>query len=151
MSINRWTDKEAVVHMYNGILLSHKKECIWVSSNEVNEPRAYYVECISQKEKNKYWIVTHIYERWYWWTCLLGSNEDAHTERFMDTGVWEEGEGGTNGESNWETYTLSCIKWIAHGHLLYDSGNSNRGSFTFLKTGTNWHWQDCFFCGSLCF
>ena len=93
----------------------------------------------------------HIYERWYRWTCVQGSNEDAHTERFMDTGVWEEGEGGTNGESNWETYTLSCVKWIANGHLLYDSANSNRGSFTFLKTGTNWHWQDCFFCGSLCF
>ena len=25
MSINRWMDKEAVVHIYNGILLSHKK------------------------------------------------------------------------------------------------------------------------------
>ena len=24
-----------------GILLSHKKECIWLSSNEVGEPRAY--------------------------------------------------------------------------------------------------------------
>ena len=28
----------------NGILLSHKKERIWVSSNEVDEPRAYYTE-----------------------------------------------------------------------------------------------------------
>ena len=25
MSINRWMDKEDVVHIYNGILLSHKK------------------------------------------------------------------------------------------------------------------------------
>ena len=29
-----WLDKEAVVHIHSGILLSHKKECIWVSSNE---------------------------------------------------------------------------------------------------------------------
>ena len=42
MSINRQMDKEIVVHIYNGILLSYKKECIWVSSNEVDEPRAYY-------------------------------------------------------------------------------------------------------------
>ena len=28
----------------NGILHSHKKECSWVSSNEVDEPRAYYTE-----------------------------------------------------------------------------------------------------------
>ena len=66
---------------------------------------------------------------------MQGSNEDAHTERFMDTGVWEEGEGGTNGESNWETYTLSCVKWIANGHLLYDSANSNRGSLIIQKGG----------------
>ena len=30
-----------VVHIYDGILLSHKKDHIWVSSNEVDEPRAY--------------------------------------------------------------------------------------------------------------
>ena len=56
MSINRWMDKEAVVHIYNGILLSHKKEHIWVSSNEVDEPRAYYTEWVSQREKYKYHI-----------------------------------------------------------------------------------------------
>ena len=43
MSIDRRMDKEAVVHTYNGILLSHKKEHIRVSSN-VDEPRAYYTE-----------------------------------------------------------------------------------------------------------
>ena len=37
-------DKEAVAHLYNGILISHKKKCIWVHSNEVDEPRAYYTE-----------------------------------------------------------------------------------------------------------
>ena len=34
-------DKEVVVYIHNGILLSHKKECLSVSSNEVDEPRAY--------------------------------------------------------------------------------------------------------------
>ena len=54
--------KEAVllIHIHNGILLSHKKECIWVSSNEADEPRAYYSE-VSEKEKDKYSILTHIY------------------------------------------------------------------------------------------
>ena len=32
MSIDRWMDKDAVVYIYNGILLSHKKKCIWVNS-----------------------------------------------------------------------------------------------------------------------
>ena len=36
-------DKKIVVCLHNGILLSYnKKECIWVSSNEVDETRAYY-------------------------------------------------------------------------------------------------------------
>ena len=35
-------DKEVVVHMHKGILLNCKKEHRWVSSNEVDEPRAYY-------------------------------------------------------------------------------------------------------------
>ena len=42
----------------------------------------------------------------------------------------EEGEGGTNGESNMETYTLPYVKQTANGHLLYGSGNSNQGSVT---------------------
>ena len=41
-----------MVHTQNGILLSHKKGCISVSSNKVDEPRAYYAECRkSEKEK----------------------------------------------------------------------------------------------------
>ena len=44
MSIDRKMDKAAVVHIHNGILLSHKKERVCFSSNEVDEPRAYYTE-----------------------------------------------------------------------------------------------------------
>ena len=44
MSIDRWMDKETVVDIHNEILLSHKKEHIWVSSNEVGEPRTYYTK-----------------------------------------------------------------------------------------------------------
>ena len=35
MSINRGIDKEDVVHIYNIILLSHKKEQNWVICREV--------------------------------------------------------------------------------------------------------------------
>ena len=59
----RWVDKEAMVHMHNGILLNHKKEPLWVSANEKDEPGAYYTE-VSQKEKNKYCVLTHKYRIW---------------------------------------------------------------------------------------
>ena len=45
-------DKEGVVHIHNGISLSYKKEHIWVSANEVDEPRAYYTEW-SKSEKER--------------------------------------------------------------------------------------------------
>ena len=61
MSISRWVDKQVVVHIHNGILLSHKKESIWVSSNEVNEP--IIQSGVSQKKKNKYYILTHIFHQ----------------------------------------------------------------------------------------
>ena len=35
-----------------------------------------------------------------------------------------------NGESSVEEYTLPCVKYIAFGNLLYDSGNVNLGSVT---------------------
>ena len=53
-------NKEAVVHIHNGILLSHKKECIWLSYKGVDEPRAYYTEW-NEWETDKYRILMHIY------------------------------------------------------------------------------------------
>ena len=61
-------DKEAVVHIHNGILFSHKKEHIWVSSNEVDEPGAYYTEWIkTEREKQISYISKYIWnlEIWY--------------------------------------------------------------------------------------
>ena len=54
-------DKEVVVHIHNGILLSYKKEHIWVSSDELDETEPIIESEVSQKEKDKYCIVTHIY------------------------------------------------------------------------------------------
>ena len=57
---NRWVD--VVVHLYNGILLSHKKEHICVSSDELDEPELIIQSEVSQKEKDKYCILTRINE-----------------------------------------------------------------------------------------
>ena len=42
MSTDRWMNKEIVVYIHNGPLLSHKKEHIWFSSNVVDELRAWF-------------------------------------------------------------------------------------------------------------
>ena len=61
MPIDRWMDKEVMVPMHTRILLSYEKEHFWVSSNEVDEPRTYLQSEVSQKEKDKYGILTYIY------------------------------------------------------------------------------------------
>ena len=44
MSTNRGMDTEDVVHMYNEILLSHKKEWNWVICRDMNWPRHCHTE-----------------------------------------------------------------------------------------------------------
>ena len=60
MSINRGMDKEDVVLVYNGVLLSHKKERNWVIFRDMNGPRECLQSEVSQKEKNKYHTLMHI-------------------------------------------------------------------------------------------
>ena len=66
MSISRWMDKTAVVHIHNGTLLSHQKEYIWISSNE-DETGSYYTEW-SKPERKTPLHYTNAYiwnlERW---------------------------------------------------------------------------------------
>ena len=60
MPIDRQMDKEYVVHIYNGILLSQKRNEIgsfvetWMDLETVIQSE------VSQKEKNKYHILMHI-------------------------------------------------------------------------------------------
>ena len=55
-------DKEVVVHIHNGILLSYKKEHIWVSSNEVDETGAHYTEWgKAERETSVQYINTYIW------------------------------------------------------------------------------------------
>ena len=63
---------------------------------------------ISQKEKNKYHMLTHLcnIEKWYLWSYLQGRNTDADTEAdFVDT-VREEEE-RMDWQSSTDTYTKS--------------------------------------------
>ena len=62
MSIDRWMDKEVVVHMHNGIILTYNKKHIRVSTNEVDEPRAYYIALSkSERERQIWYINTYIW------------------------------------------------------------------------------------------
>ena len=60
-------DEEVVLHIHNGILLSYKKEHIWVSSNEVDETGAYYTEWSKPERKTpiQYTVLYMEFQRIY--------------------------------------------------------------------------------------
>ena len=60
MSINRQMDKEEVVHIYNGILLSHKKNEIMPFVATWMELQIIILSEVSQKEKDKYHMISLI-------------------------------------------------------------------------------------------
>ena len=61
MSISRQTNKEVVVHIHNGILLSYKKNILesvlmrWMKLEPIIQSK------VSEKEKYQYSVLTHIY------------------------------------------------------------------------------------------
>ena len=112
MTISRWMGKEVVVHIQNEILLSHKKEQIWVSCTEVDEPRACYMEWSkSEREKQISYINAYMWnlETQYWWIYSQGRNGDADVENGLVDRV-RVGESGMNEENSINICTLSCIK-----------------------------------------
>ena len=112
-------DREDVVHIYNGILLSHKKEQNWVICRDVDGPRDCHTEWNkSEREKQISYINAYMWEleEWHRWTGLQGRNRDTDVEnKRMDTKWGEVAAGGVGGGvMNWEIgidmYTLMCIK-----------------------------------------
>ena len=60
MPINRGKDKEGVSHIYNGILLNHKRNEIGSFVETWMDLESAIQSELSHKEKNKYNILTHI-------------------------------------------------------------------------------------------
>ena len=54
MPVDRGMDKEDVVHMFSGILLSHNKEQNWVICRHVMDLESVIHSEVSQKEKIKF-------------------------------------------------------------------------------------------------
>ena len=101
-----------IITMSQWNIIQPEKEYVWVSSNEVDEPRAYDTEWSkSEREKQIANINTYIWnlERWYWWTYLQGSDGDTDVDN-RPVNTVGEGEGGVNWDSSLETYTLPYVK-----------------------------------------
>ena len=61
MSTIRGVDKEDVVHIYNGILFSHKKNEIMPFAETWMDLEIIILNEVSQKQKDKYHMISFIY------------------------------------------------------------------------------------------
>ena len=117
-------DKEVVIQIHNGILLSYKKEHIWDSSNKVDEPRAYYTEWSKSERKRQI-----LYINTYIWNLENGMDDptcraakETHvTNRLLD--YVGEGKGGMIWENNIETHTLPYLKQMTSVSLMHEEGH----------------------------
>ena len=85
MSTDRWMNKEDVVHTYNGILLSYKKEWKLAICDNMDGPRGYYAKW------NKLGRERQIpYDLPYMWN--LKKSQPTHRYREQIGGyLWHEG------------------------------------------------------------
>ena len=112
-----WMDKEDVVHIWGGILLSHEKQWIWVSSSEVDEARALWYR-VKQVRKRK----TNILSLYTKSRKMVLMNLFAGKEwrrRCRDRTCGQEWEGSV--EKAASTY-ISCVKWIWVGSCCLTQG-----------------------------
>ena len=110
MPIDRQMDKD-VVHIYNGILFSHKKERNWVICRDMDGPRDCHTGWSkSEREKQISYINPYMWnlEKWYRWTSLQDGNRDTDVEnKRMDTKGESRGGGCGDelGDWDWQVYT----------------------------------------------
>jgi len=111
MSVNRRIDKEVVVHIHNGTLLSHRKNTFesvlmrWMNLELIIQSE------VSQKEKDKYCILMHIYmesRKMVLKNLFIGQQwRNRRTEQIYGHGE-RGGVGKMYGKGNMETYISIC-------------------------------------------
>ena len=74
MPIDRWTDKEDVIHVYNGILLSHKKEWSNAICSNIEGPRDYHTKWSKSERQIPYDIT-------YMWNLKYHTNQHTYETR----------------------------------------------------------------------
>ena len=57
MSNDRWVGKEDVVHIHDGILLSHKKEWNWAICRDVGRPTICHTEWSKSEREKQIWSI----------------------------------------------------------------------------------------------
>ena len=88
-------------------------------------PVAVIPSQVSQKEENKYCILTHVYGVWK--DSTDGTYLQGRSGQTWRADLWTQWRRERVGriKSSMEKYTLPHVKWVADDNLLYDEGSSN--------------------------
>ena len=125
MLIDRGLDKEDVVHIYNGILLSHKKERNNAICNNMDGPTDYHTKRSKSDRERQIW-----YDITYMWNLKYDTNELIY-ETEIDSQTWRTDlwlpRGKEGGTVCWEFGISRCkllyIEWINNKEILCSTGN----------------------------
>ena len=128
MSIDRWMHKEDVVHIYSGILLSHKKEWNNVICTNMDATSDYHTEWSKSERERQI-----PYDNTYTWNLKYGTNEPVYKTKIdsqiQRTDLWlprgkRVGQ-GCIGSLGWVdvNYSILYTGWINNTVLLYSTGN----------------------------
>ena len=112
-----------------------KKECVWVDSKEVGEPRHYTEWSQSEREKHRSCINTYMWNpgSWNWWAYLQGRRGDAGIEKTLVDTVGEESAGRMERVAG-NTHTAVC-QTGASGICCVTQGAQTRGSGMTQRAG----------------
>ena len=104
--INRWMDKEDMVHMYNGILLSHRKEWNKAICSNMEGPRDYKWSR-SNTIGYSFYVESKI---WHRWTYL--QNRLTDIDNRLEVAKGKEGGGGMHWEFGSSGWKVLYLEWI---------------------------------------
>ena len=118
-------DKEDVVHIYNGILLSHEKEWNNAICSNMDGPRQYrtkWSKLNTYRERQIPYDIAYTWnlKKWYKWTYLQNRNRPTDIENKLTV---------TKGDSRWRDklrslgLTDTTVYKINNKDLLYSTGN----------------------------
>ena len=107
--MSRQMDKKAAEHIHNGVLLSHKKEYIWISSNEVDETGAYYTGWSKPERKTTNTVYQRIYMEFRKIVMITLYARQQKRHRCIEQSFGLCGRGRDDlGEWNWNMYIIIC-------------------------------------------
>ena len=114
MSINRGMDKKDVVHIYNGILLSHKKELNNAICSNMDGPRDCHTEWSKSDTERQIYDIAYMWnlKKGHKWTYI--QNRNRLNRYWKQTYDYQQGEEGRDKLEDWDWHTHTTIYKIGN-------------------------------------